>query len=273
MLATAHIAPYLATLPHVGNASGNAKFTAGSTFEELRRPAPTTFSDTEVRPRPVCRPRPTWSLLLGQSGAVGRACVIPTLVPKVGPFRKCGIPPKLTQHGCAAWGLPPFDVSREASRSALRIFKKRMSIGVPGSIRMKSGVDSKVSCHVCRPTDQKDMDDRTRAQQINITISEVFGPGAPIPECSAITDFSSNAGQMSCPLKDAVCVMERNRDWTARYCEEKFAEDDLDCDYNKGVIKCTCAGNYCNLASLSRISSFLLPFASLSWMATRFLDA
>ncbi|CAG0886770.1 unnamed protein product [Darwinula stevensoni] len=135
------------------------------------------------------------------------------------------------------------------------------------------GVDSKLSCHVCRPTDEKDMHDRTRAQEINIMITEVFGSN-PIPECSAIKDYSApNAGQMNCPVgKGAVCVKERNRDWTARYCEKKFPDDEGDCDYKKGVIKCTCADNYCNPASISRMSSFLLPFASLSWMATRFLD-
>ncbi|CAG0902906.1 unnamed protein product [Darwinula stevensoni] len=61
-------------------------------------------------------------------------------------------------------------------------------------------------------------------------------------------------------------------DWTARYCQENFKDDDDDCNTNNGLTKCVCDGDYCNPASLSRISPFLLPFASLSWMVIRFLD-
>ncbi|CAG0886771.1 unnamed protein product [Darwinula stevensoni] len=134
-------------------------------------------------------------------------------------------------------------------------------------------VDSRLSCHVCRPTVKKDMADRTRATQINEMITEAFG-NASISNCSNVrVKPGSSVVQMICPFSASLCVKEENDYWTARYCGEKVpSEKEEYCDLKQNVTKCVCADENCNPASLSRISPFLLPFASLSWMATRFLD-
>ncbi|CAG0879802.1 unnamed protein product [Darwinula stevensoni] len=136
-----------------------------------------------------------------------------------------------------------------------------------------NGEDSSLKCYVCRPTwNNKDTADRTRAQAIDNLITSEFKNLANITQCKDIKDLSNeeNAKQTCPDGNNVACAKEYNGDWMARYCQKDF-NDDEDCSTDEGLTKCFCTDHYCNLASLSLINPFLLPFIVLLRLATRFL--
>ncbi|CAG0894116.1 unnamed protein product [Darwinula stevensoni] len=79
-------------------------------------------------------------------------------------------------------------------------------LGIPDDYFIKHCEDT-LSCHICRPTLDKNLANYTRAQEIDNKITKDFGNSQGIPECKNMED--PETVKKTCPRRiDVACAKE-----------------------------------------------------------------